>query len=104
MVVQARRSVFIAPAGANRDGADLIKAIYFIASRKTSFKFPCSQTHPFFKGIDWLNIHRYPAPFRPELRNPDDTRHFDPDIPAEVRVKRSDETRHAEQGINCFSH
>jgi hypothetical protein len=50
------------------------------------------QTHPFFKGIDWLNIHRYTAPFRPELRNPDDTRHFDPDIPAEVRIKRSDET------------
>ncbi|KDQ21430.1 hypothetical protein BOTBODRAFT_25873 [Botryobasidium botryosum FD-172 SS1] len=39
--------------------------------------------HPWFRGIDWENIHRYPAPFRPELRNPEDTRHFDPDIPAE---------------------
>ncbi|KAH8119243.1 kinase-like protein [Phellopilus nigrolimitatus] len=35
------------------------------------------------KGIDWVNIHRYPAPFRPELQNPEDTRHFDEDIPAE---------------------
>jgi hypothetical protein len=34
-----------------------------------------------------MNIHRYPAPYHPELRAPEDTRHFDPDIPAEVRVK-----------------
>lgn len=42
------------------------------------------QSHPFFKGIDWENIHRYPAPYRPELVNPEDTRHFDSDIPPEV--------------------
>jgi len=65
MIVHARRSAFIAPVGVTGDGADLIKA------------------HPWFKGIDWLNIRRYPAPFRPELQHPDDTRHFDPDIPAE---------------------
>ncbi|KAG6866731.1 hypothetical protein C0991_011390 [Blastosporella zonata] len=41
------------------------------------------QAHPFFRGIDWRNIHRYPAPYRPELRNPEDTRHFDSDIPPE---------------------
>lgn len=41
--------------------------------------------HPWFRGIDWENIHRYPAPYRPELKNPEDTRHFDDDIPAEVR-------------------
>jgi len=46
-------------------GADLIKA------------------HPWFTEVDWLNIHRYPPPYRPELRNPADTRHFDSDIPAE---------------------
>ncbi|KAF8894073.1 kinase-like protein [Infundibulicybe gibba] len=67
MVLQARRSGFVAPRGSpgNADGAELIK------------------THPFFRGIDWLNIHRYPAPYRPELHNPEDTRHFDSDIPAE---------------------
>ncbi|KAJ7902019.1 kinase-like domain-containing protein [Mycena olivaceomarginata] len=64
MVMQARRSGFMAPSG-TVDGANFIKA------------------HPFFRGIDWLNIHRYPAPYHPELRAPEDTRHFDPDIPAE---------------------
>ncbi|TCD71243.1 hypothetical protein EIP91_011721 [Steccherinum ochraceum] len=67
MIVQARRSGFIAPAGTsgNVDGANLIKA------------------HPWFRGIDWENIHRHPAPYRPELKHPEDTRHFDDDIPAE---------------------
>ncbi|KAI0035879.1 kinase-like protein [Vararia minispora EC-137] len=63
-MVNARRSGFVAGAG-SKDGVDLIKA------------------HPWFRGIDWLNIHRYPAPYRPELTNPEDTRHFDDDIPAE---------------------
>ncbi|KAG9220736.1 hypothetical protein CCMSSC00406_0003835 [Pleurotus cornucopiae] len=67
MVVQARRSGFINPSGSTTsvDGVEQIKA------------------HPWFKGIDWANIHRYPAPYRPELRNPEDTKHFDPDIPPE---------------------
>ncbi|KAJ7163584.1 kinase-like protein [Mycena crocata] len=64
MVVQARRSGFMAQSG-SPDGANFIKS------------------HPFFRGIDWLNIHKYPAPYHPELLKPDDTRHFDPDIPAE---------------------
>ena len=41
--------------------------------------------HPWFRGIDWECIHKYPAPYHPELKNPEDTRHFDDDIPAEVR-------------------
>ncbi|KAG6903070.1 hypothetical protein C0995_006257 [Termitomyces sp. Mi166 len=41
------------------------------------------QAHPWFHGIDWRNIHRYPTPYRPELRNPEDTRHFDSDISPE---------------------
>lgn len=45
---------------------------------------PGLQAHPWFRGIDWENIHRYPAPYRPELQNPEDTRHFDSDIPPEV--------------------
>ncbi|EIN11833.1 kinase-like protein [Punctularia strigosozonata HHB-11173 SS5] len=67
LVVAARRSAFIHPHNTtgSADGAELIKA------------------HPWFRGIDWLNIHRYPAPYQPELRNPADTRHFDDDIPAE---------------------
>jgi len=67
LIVQARRSSFVTYSGTSRgaDGAELIKA------------------HPWFRGIDWLNIHRYPAPYCPELRSPDDTRHFDSDIPPE---------------------
>ncbi|KAI0743570.1 kinase-like protein [Daedaleopsis nitida] len=67
MIIQARRSGFITPQGTmgSIDGAHLIKA------------------HPWFRGIDWENIHRYPAPYRPDLRNPEDTRHFDDDIPPE---------------------
>ncbi|KAH7108074.1 kinase-like protein [Auriculariales sp. MPI-PUGE-AT-0066] len=67
MILQARRSAFYPTSGPSGsvDGAEHIKA------------------HPWFRGIDWENIRKYPAPFRPELRNPEDTRHFDPDIPAE---------------------
>jgi len=67
MIVQARRSALIATSRATRsvDGAELVKA------------------HPFLRGVDWTNIRRYPAPFRLDLRDPEDTRHFDDDIPAE---------------------
>ncbi|KAJ3520074.1 hypothetical protein NM688_g9212 [Phlebia brevispora] len=73
MVVQARRSGFIPTSGTSGsvDGAHLIKA------------------HPWFRGIDWGNIHRYTAPYRPELNHPEDTRHFDDDIPPEVRWRVS---------------
>ena len=36
-----------------------------------------------------MNIHRYTAPYRPELHDPADTRHFDSDIPPEVRAPKS---------------
>jgi len=42
------------------------------------------KAHPWFNGIDWENIRKYPAPFRPDLQHPEDTRHFDGDIPPEV--------------------
>ncbi|KIJ18926.1 hypothetical protein PAXINDRAFT_175046 [Paxillus involutus ATCC 200175] len=65
LAVQARRSGFVVPPSRASDGVEMIK------------------TDPWFKGIDWENIHRYPAPYRPELTNPEDTRHFDSDIPPE---------------------
>eukprot|EP00918_Siedleckia_nematoides_P074293 GHVU01162330.1.p1 GENE.GHVU01162330.1~~GHVU01162330.1.p1 ORF type:complete len:212 (-),score=9.08 GHVU01162330.1:150-785(-) len=64
LIMQSRLSGFV-PQDSAEDGAHLIKA------------------HPWFRGIDWSNIHRYEAPYRPELQNPEDTRHFDDDIPAE---------------------
>lgn len=65
LAVRARRSGFILPGTTvgSVDGADAIKA------------------HSWFRGIDWENIHRYPAPYRPDLQSPEDTRHFDSDIP-----------------------
>ncbi|KAF9653189.1 kinase-like protein [Thelephora ganbajun] len=57
-----------------------------VQSRRSGFIPPVGQTesmHLWFRGIDWENIHRYPAPYHPELKNPEDTRHFDADIPAE---------------------
>ncbi|KAG6830456.1 hypothetical protein H0H92_000609 [Tricholoma furcatifolium] len=75
IAIQARRNSFLIPQDrlvTGNDGADLIKALW---------NFPCA--HDWFHGIDWKNIHRYPAPYSPELRNPEDTRHFDDDIPPE---------------------
>ncbi|KIO09885.1 hypothetical protein M404DRAFT_131052 [Pisolithus tinctorius Marx 270] len=63
--IHARRSGFLSPPSHAGDGAQLIKA------------------HPWFRGIDWESIHKYPAPYRPELSNPEDTRHFDSEIPPE---------------------
>ncbi|KAG8932846.1 hypothetical protein FRC03_000163 [Tulasnella sp. 419] len=67
LAMQARRSGFIASHGAlgSVDGAELLKA------------------HPWFRGIDWTNIHKEEAPFKPNLRSPEDTRYFEDDIPPE---------------------
>lgn len=93
MIIQARRSGFMAPVGSagSGDGASLIKVqsspVLTICTATPDLINTARvffQAHPWFRGIDWLNIHRYPAPYRPELHNPEDTRHFDADIPAEV--------------------
>lgn len=34
------------------------------------------KSHPFFKGIDWNNIRRTEAPFKPELKSLTDTSYF----------------------------
>ncbi|WVQ70619.1 hypothetical protein IAR50_000139 [Cryptococcus sp. DSM 104548] len=39
--------------------------------------------HPWFKNIDWENLHRQTPPYSPNLYTDDDTRHFDEDIPSE---------------------
>ncbi|KAH0827531.1 hypothetical protein J3R83DRAFT_4250 [Lanmaoa asiatica] len=72
LAIQARRSGFIISASRTGDGAELIKACLLSTASST--------------GIDWDNIHRYAAPYRPELINPEDTRHFDSDIPPEACI------------------
>ncbi|KAJ1026726.1 hypothetical protein NDA16_002324 [Ustilago loliicola] len=37
-------------------------------------------SHPWFRGIDWDNLHRTRPPFRPALSHPGDTKHFEDDI------------------------
>ncbi|KAG8807626.1 hypothetical protein FRC19_006416, partial [Serendipita sp. 401] len=64
LIMSKRQSGYYA-SGLSIDGAEQIKA------------------HPWFRGIDWENIHRIEAPFKPNLQSPTDTRHFDQDIPAE---------------------
>ncbi|TFY54038.1 hypothetical protein EVG20_g9872 [Dentipellis fragilis] len=94
MIIQARRSGFMTGmsmgmgGSGNVDGAELIKVRRAVSagcqrSTETILALVKKQAHPFFRGIDWLNIHHYTAPYRPELRNPEDTRHFDDDIPPE---------------------
>jgi serine/threonine protein kinase len=36
--------------------------------------------HPWFRGIDWSNLHQSKAPFVPALSHPADTKHFEDDI------------------------
>ena len=36
--------------------------------------------HPWFRGVDWNNLHTSKAPFRPALSHPADTKHFEDDI------------------------
>lgn len=71
------------------DGAELIKVSTHFYSHWCNLTHLAAKAHPWFRGLDWTNIHRYPAPFKPELRNPEDTRHFDSDIPAEVSSNRT---------------
>lgn len=91
IAVQSRRSGFIPQPGvsAENDGAHLIKVtLDSCTSMETCLHFLIlflfTQAHPWFNGIDWQNIHKYPAPYKPDLRSPEDTRHFDSDIPPEV--------------------
>ncbi|BGP16554.1 hypothetical protein JCM10213v2_004556 [Rhodosporidiobolus nylandii] len=68
-VIVQRRSGFLnanaGVAGVADDGADDIKK------------------HPFFRGIDWQNLHLQTPPFQPDLKDPTDTRYFDDDITPE---------------------
>lgn len=43
------------------------------------------KAHPFFKGIDWNNLHRMTPPFIPELDGPTDTRYFEDQKPIQSR-------------------
>jgi protein-serine/threonine kinase len=85
-IMQARRSGFIATYGSSGsvDGAEHIKVGLLVRRMSEPYIHRISQAHPWFRNIDWNNIHQQQPPFRPELQDPEDTRYFDQDIPAEV--------------------
>uniref|UniRef100_A0A915PVX1 Serine/threonine-protein kinase tricornered n=1 Tax=Setaria digitata TaxID=48799 RepID=A0A915PVX1_9BILA len=45
------------------------------------------KTCPFFRGIDWTNIRKCPAPIRVEVKSIDDTSNFDEFPDAELRIQ-----------------
>lgn len=38
------------------------------------------KSHPWFKGVDWDNLHKMKAPFAPQLKDEIDTRYFEDNI------------------------
>lgn len=66
-ILHQRRGVYAEPAGPLGGGvqADGVEEI---------------MAHPFFRGIDWANIHLQTPPFVPKLSSKDDTRYFEDDI------------------------
>jgi hypothetical protein len=54
----------------------------YMAGRKNAGLGDASEikSHPWFKGIDWENLHKSTPPFRPQLKSDIDTRYFEDDI------------------------
>ncbi|TKY85861.1 hypothetical protein EX895_005402 [Sporisorium graminicola] len=64
----ARRSGFNNQIGGSASGSGLQDGVEELMS------------HPWFRGIDWDNLHRMRPPFRPALSHAGDTKHFEDDI------------------------
>lgn len=63
------------------------------------------KAHPFFKGIDWDNLHRMTPPFIPELKGPTDTRYFEDHMPMQPCIASEHATRKSylkEPGLEEF--
>ncbi|CAG8450160.1 17222_t:CDS:2 [Acaulospora colombiana] len=56
----------------------------YVANRKSAVlglgDASAIKSHPWFKGIDWNNLHTMTPPFVPHLKNEIDTRYFEEDI------------------------
>lgn len=62
--------------GAGENGVNRLLAHPWFKVRVTVFCccFPTSKIH---KGLDWENLRKLPAPIKPIISSPDDTRNFD---------------------------
>jgi len=62
------------------EATDLIKRLLTDADHRLGSGekgVPQLMAHPFFKGVDWANLRKVPAPIKPIVNTPDDTRNFD---------------------------
>ena len=78
-VMQYRKYLKI-PKEANisKEAADLIKSLITVPEERLGKKGVDEiKKHPFFKNIDWRNMHKKIAPFIPRITNPEDTSNFE---------------------------
>eukprot|EP01001_Neometanema_parovale_P005455 NODE_1906_length_1566_cov_161.097020_g1813_i0.p1 GENE.NODE_1906_length_1566_cov_161.097020_g1813_i0~~NODE_1906_length_1566_cov_161.097020_g1813_i0.p1 ORF type:complete len:419 (-),score=82.13 NODE_1906_length_1566_cov_161.097020_g1813_i0:200-1456(-) len=66
---------FPAESKLSSEAKDLIRGL--LRDPETRLSFDAIVAHPFFKGIDWKNIHTTPAAFQPQLKSEVDTSYFD---------------------------
>lgn len=62
----------------SNNAISLIKSLVSPAEKRLGLN-GCEEIkrHPFFKGIDWMNVRKLKAPFIPEIKNDWDTKYFD---------------------------
>ncbi|PKC66292.1 kinase-like protein [Rhizophagus irregularis] len=69
--------------GSNQSSSTTKPNGLYMAGRKTNPGLGDAseiKSHPWFKGIDWDNLHKSTPPFRPQLKSDIDTRYFEDDI------------------------
>ena len=65
-------------ANISKEAADLIKSLITVPEERLGKKGVDEiKKHPFFKNIDWRNMHKKIAPFIPRITNPEDTSNFE---------------------------
>lgn len=74
------RNNFIIPKEANLswEATDLLRKLIANVNERLGINGVAEiKAHPYFKGIDWKNIHKQRAPNIPKLKNEEDTSIFD---------------------------
>jgi serine/threonine kinase 38 len=67
--------VFPEEAHLSPEAIDLIRKLVTDANKRLTFDE--IKVHPFFKGIDWVNLHKSKSPIVPQLKSDIDTSNFD---------------------------